>query len=225
MSTPTPMPPPPVQVPPIPASTTASTLPAAPPPPPAVDPLPTALQVKVMAGMFVSGVIAVAIGFLVGSYGPVVQRGGVFLAVYAVLAAASWLPPSVLSRRVDATLERWVRGSATGFYGMMALATFVHLELITMIDAVASFELSTGAIKQALIQRVIGFSQESLMNFVWGFAWPGNLFQNRAGLAPFVLVGLAWGLFRVGARVLPHASFVGGKRDSKKKKKKKAGKE
>lgn len=220
MSTPTPMQPPPVQDPPIPVSLAAPSVPSAPPPPPANDPLPTPLQVKVLAGLFVAGVVAVAIGFLVGAYGPVVQRGGVFLAVYSVLAAASWLPPSVLSRRIDATLERWVRGSATGFYGMMGLATFVHLELITMIDAVGSFELSAGAMKQALIQRVIGFSQESLMNFVWGFAWPGNLFQNRAGLAPFVLVGLAWALFRVGARVLPHANFQGGKREPKKKKKK-----
>jgi hypothetical protein len=193
-----------------------------PPPPPALDPRPTPLQYRILLTLFGAGLVAFVSGLLMSTReAMLVQRGGVFFAVYALVVAASWLPPSVLSRRIDATLDKWVRGSATGYYGMMALATFVHLEIGSLFDAVTGFEFSVAAVRDAAVQWLIGFSQESIMNLVWGFAWPGNLFQARAdAMLPGILVGITLLIFRACGRLLPHANFQGPKKYKKKKKKK-----
>jgi F0F1-type ATP synthase membrane subunit c/vacuolar-type H+-ATPase subunit K len=193
-----------------------------PPPPPALDPLPSTVQRSLLLGLLVVGIATFGAGLLIEArYGDLVERVGVFLAVYAVLVATSWLPPSVLTQRVDAALEKWVRGSATGYYGMMAFATFTHLEILSLFDAIVDFEPSMSALIEAPLKWLIGFSTESIMNFVWGFAWPGNLFQSRANaIGPGLVVGITWAVFALGAKVLPHASFQGGKRRPKKEKKK-----
>lgn len=193
-----------------------------PPPPPALDPLPSALQRSLLTGLFAGGILVFVVGLLLEArYATLVERVGVFCAVYAILVAASWLPPSVLSKRVDDALEKWVRGSATGYYGMMAFATFTHLEIQSVFDSIAEFELSMSSLIQAPMKWIIGVSVDSIMNFVWGFAWPGNLFQSRASaIGPALVVAITWGVFALGSKVLPHASFQGGKRRPKKEKKK-----
>ena len=194
-----------------------------PPPPPALDPLPSTLQRSMLIGLLASGTVIFVVGLLIDArYGDLVERTGVFFAVYAVLVAASWLPPSVLSKRIDDALEKWVRGSATGYYGMMAFATFTHLEILSVFDSIAEFDFSMSTLVEAPIKWIIGVSVDSIMNFVWGFAWPGNLFQSRASaIGPALVVAVTWAIFAFGAKVLPHASFQGGKRRPKKDKKKK----
>jgi hypothetical protein len=189
-----------------------------PPPPPALDPLPSTLQRSMLIGLLASGAVLFLAGLLIEArYGDLVERIGVFFAVYAVLVAASWLPPSVLSKRIDNALEKWVRGSATGYYGMMAFATFTHLEILSLFDGIAGFEMSMSALAQAPLKWLIGFSTDSIMNFVWGFAWPGNLFQTRANaIGPALVVGITWTVFAIGAKLLPHVNFTGGKRHPKK---------
>ena len=57
------------------------------------------------------------------------------------------------------------------------------------------------------------------MNLVWGFAWPGNLFQARVdAMMPAILVGSTLVIFRLCGKLLPHANFQGPKRNKKKKK-------
>jgi hypothetical protein len=192
-----------------------------PPPPPALDPLPSALQLRVLVGLFASGVVAFVVGLVIASpVAPLVQRGGVFGAVYALVVAASWLPANgPLAKRIDVLLDKWVRGSATGYYGMMALATFTHLEMQSALDAVTGFFAGLEQMFTSPISWVVEALKDSLMNLVWGFAWPGDIFQNRAGLAPVVLVVLTLGVFRLGSKLLPHATFAGPKRYKKKKSK------
>lgn len=188
-----------------------------PPPPPALDPLPSPLQRRLLVGLFAGGIAVFVAGLLIDARaGMLVERVGVFCAVYAVLVAASWLPPSVLSKRVDDALEKWVRSSATGYYGMMAFATFSHLEIQSLIDAVTGFEFGMPELFKAPLHWAIGAGMEALMNFVWGFAWPGNLFQSRApAIGPALVVAITWGVFAAGSKVLPHANFEGGKRRPK----------
>jgi hypothetical protein len=190
---------------------------AVPPPPPALDPLPSPLQRSLLLGLLIAGLATFLVGLMIDArYGHLVERVGVFLVVYAVLVAASWLPPSVLSKRVDDALEKWVRGSATGYYGMMAFATFSHLEIRSLFESIAAFDFSMSALVEAPMKWIVGVGLDSIMNFVWGFAWPGNLFQSRASaFAAGLVVAVTWGVFALGSRVLPHANFQGGKRRPK----------
>src|SRR5688572_11003033 len=103
----------------------SSHLPAAPPsvlppPPPALDPRPSLLQSRWLGVLFGVGLLLIFLGLaLHAATGLLLQRAGFFLATYAVLIGAAWLPAGVLSRRVDALVERWVRNSSGGFYGVM----------------------------------------------------------------------------------------------------------
>jgi hypothetical protein len=197
-----------------------------PPPPPPLDPLPTRAQSTMLASMFGAGALTALIGTLVDfRYAGLMQQGGAFFATYAALVAASWLPPSVLTRRVDKLLDRWVRNSATGYYGVMALAAFGVMEAESMIEGIANFDLdfSMGNLVQVIVQTVIGMSIDSIKNFGLAMGWPGTaVLSTPAGAMPgFLLVALTWGAFRIGSKVLPHASFELRKPKKAKKEKKK----
>ena len=180
-----------------------------PPPPPALDPRPTPRQRSVLLALFGTGAACVLAGLLLPApFGLPVQRGGCFLATYAALIAAAWLPASVLSRRVDALIERWVRNSSGGFYGVMALSVFLQLELVALASRLAGFEFSAQFLREAALQRLIGFSQDSIMSFVWGMAWPGRLLKDHGPQTTVALVVLAWLVFRASRGVLPHATFA-----------------
>lgn len=178
---------------------------AFPPPPPALDPLPSRLQQMTLLLLLVAGLLAALAGMLLTfQHHELLQHGGFFLMTYAVVMAASWLPPSVLSRRVDRLLERWVRNSSGGYYGVMALATFVQLELASLLDSIGGFEFAIPKVREFAIQTVVGFSMDSLMNFVWAMAWPWKLMPEHGFWAAAILVAATWGVFRVGREVLPH---------------------
>lgn len=181
-----------------------------PPPPPALDPRPTARQRQVLLALFGAGAGAVVGALLLpAAYVLPVQRGGFFLATYAVLVAAAWLPArGVLSRRIDALLERWVRNSSGGFYGVMALSVFLQLELVAAARRLAGFEPSLEFLRESALQRLIGFSQDSIMSFVWGMAWPGRLLKDHGPQATVALAAIAWIVFRASRGVLPHAAFA-----------------
>lgn len=178
---------------------------AFPPPPPALDPLPSRVQQITLLRLFVAGLLAALAGmWLSFQHHELLQHGGFFLMTYAVVMAASWLPPSVLSRRVDRLLERWVRNSSSGYYGVMALATFAQLELASVLDSIAGFEFAISKLREFAIQTAIGFSREAVMNFVWAMAWPWKLMPEHGLWPAAILVAATWGVFRLGREVLPH---------------------
>lgn len=176
-----------------------------PPPPPRIDPRPTPPQQRVLLGLASTGAILCTAGYLVDlDAARSLQRAGLFLLCYAGVVGSSWLPTGVLSRRVDAMLDRWVKQGASGYYGVMALATYVHLEMRTMAEAVMGFEFDQGLLRDVVIQWVTGFSLESVMNFAKAMAWPATLWGKQAtGLAPLLLVAGTWGAYELGRRYLP----------------------
>ena len=181
-----------------------------PPPPPRFDPRPTLWQQRLLLLLAGVGLALAAAGHAFElEVSKLLQRGGLFLVCYAAVVATSWLPPSVLSRRIDAFLERWVKNGASGFYGMMALATYAHLELGSLAKSIAGLELSLDWVTDVAIQAAIGFSIDSVMNFVWAMAWPATLWGrgNMGGIAPTVLIAVSWGVFELGRRYLPHTAL------------------
>jgi hypothetical protein len=190
-----------------------------PPPPPAVDPRPTRMQLQLLGGMFGLGALLALVGG-VGSfpYDIHVELGGMFLATYATLVALSWLPPSVFTRRIDKVLDRWVRNSTTGYYGVMALAAFLSLEIGAFVDGVLAFEFDLRAI---ILHRLMRFSVDSMINLGFAFGWPSLVTKNGQAMGAAVLVAVTWSLFHASARVLPHATFRKPKEKKEKKKKKK----
>lgn len=183
-----------------------------PPPPPRFDPRPTMLQQRLLIAFVSVGAIVVTLGYALDvSFARTLQRGGLFLLCYAGVVAASWLPASVLSKRLDAMLDRWVQHGASGYYGMMALATYVHLELRTVYESTLEFEFDSGFVRDALMQWVTGFSIESMLNFVKAMAWPGMLWgKQAAGLAPVILVAATWAAYELGRRFLPQPKMASG---------------
>lgn len=176
-----------------------------PPPPPRFDPRPNPWQQRLLLAVFVIGLLAIAVGHLLDlPHARHIQRGGFFAACYALVVAASWLPASVLSQRVDAMLDRWVSHGATGYYGMMALASYAYLEIRTITESITAFSFSRDWIRDALIHWATGFSIESVMNFVYAMAWPGLLWgKGGGGLAPVVLIATTWVIYEGGRRVFP----------------------
>lgn len=178
---------------------------ASPPPPPALDPLPSRIQQITLLLILVAGLSAALAGMLFSfEHHELLQHGGFFLMTYAVVMGASWLPPSVLSRRMDRLLDRWVRNSSGGYYGVMALATFAQLELASLLDSIAAFEFAIPQLREFAIQTAIGFSMDSVKNFVWAMAWPWKLMPEHGIWAAAILVALTWGVFRLGRELLPH---------------------
>lgn len=181
---------------------------ALPPPPPTLDPRPSRLQARWLGVLCGLGVALILVGLAwQGATGLLLQRAGFFLATYSLLISAAWLPSSVLSRRVDTLIERWVRNSSGGFYGVMALSVFLQLEAVAVVQRIADFELSTGALHKVLIQHLIGFSKDSIMSFVWGMAWPARLLRDHGGVATAVLAVAAWLVFRLSQRIVPHVGL------------------
>ena len=208
---------------PLPPATAASdALPAdaaLPPPPPAMSPRPTAFQLQLLVGLFAAGsLLAIVGGFGAFRYHMHVELAGMFFATYAAMVALSWLPPSVLTRRVDKLLDRWVRNSATGYYGVMALGAFIALEIPNFVDNLLNFELD---VKRMIMERVMRFSAQSLENFIKAMAWPGLVLPRGEFVGAAALVGATWGVFKATSRVLPHATFR--KRDKGGKKRKDRG--
>jgi hypothetical protein len=191
--------PPPVAAPALPAN------PTSPPPPPSVAPQPSAFQLQLLGGLFALGALLA----LVGGRGAFryhlhVELGGMFFAAYSALVALSWLRPGVLTRRVDKLLDRWVRNSATGYYGVMALGVSFSLEIANFFDNLLHFELD---VQRMILERVMRFSVQSLENFIKAMAWPGLVLSSGQLVGAAVLVGATWGVFRVTAKVLPQAAF------------------
>lgn len=128
---------------------------------------------------------------------------GLFLLTYAAVVAASWLPPSRLGARVDAFLDSQLKRGFTGFYGVMAIATFVSLETVGLFDDITGFELSTGQFVRMAVNWIIGFSIDSVLNLVWASIWPVRLMQGGGWLAMLIAIGLAYAVYRIGSEVFP----------------------
>lgn len=193
-----------------------------PPPAPTLDPGPDEVQRLLLVCVSVLGVAAIAAGSLLEwKEAPLLRQGGWFCVIYAAIVASSWLPEGRLSVRVDRLLDRWVRNSGSGYYGLMALAVFVPLELASTWQALTGWEWSREAIGSAVMQWITGFSMDSLRNFISAMIWPGHLVPEYGVGRAGVLFAATWGLFELGRRRLPQLRFDPARRAPGKEEKKK----
>jgi hypothetical protein len=181
----------------------------APPPPPALNPRPDPLQRTLLLALFACGVVAALAGWLLDfPKAALVERGGYFFATHALLVAAAWLPPSVLSRRVDQWLERWVGNASGGYYGMMALATFACLEFHSMLDGIAGFSLVDVDARDLVRELVIGAGVGWLQNFIAAMTWFMPIFADGGAPSGIVFIGVTWGVFVLSRRLIPPAALT-----------------
>lgn len=174
---------------------------------------PTHGQVSLLLAYLAAGMVLVLVAAALDGGGALAAwQLGLFLCCHAVIVAASWLPPQLSTRRLDAWLDRWVKDVGGGFYGLMALSSFVGMELSSLFDDLVGFELSPGSIATALVPWLLGFSLDSLINSLKAIVWPVFLLEDLSVAGALLTVGVAWALFAVGARVFPQPAFMTAKR-------------
>lgn len=178
-----------------------------PPPPPPIDPRPSRLQQQVLVALAAAGLLLLLAAWLLPAAARLLNLAGAFLCCYAAVVSASWLREGVLSRRIDRFLDRWVQSRASGFYGMMALSVYLRLECVALLDALQEFDPGGSWIRDLLLERLLGFSLQSLKNVVQALAWPGGLFGSRNGIWPLLAVACCWLVYEGGRRVLPQATL------------------
>ncbi|HET6603754.1 MAG TPA: hypothetical protein VFG21_05995 [Xanthomonadaceae bacterium] len=165
------------------------------------DAPPERFQRTVLAGVAVAGLLCLIVGWAADWF--VSLAFGLYLLTYCGVVAASWLPPGKLSGRVDDFLDHWIRSVASGFYGLVALSTFVALELGDLYGDLADFSLSRTAFTEFIVPWIIGFSIESMMNMLWSGLWPMRMAGEMGAPSTAVFAALAWGVFWMGSRVFP----------------------
>ena len=179
--------------------------PLLPPKPPSVNPAPDKVQRIILATLVGLGIVLTLAGLLEWlPYPDLVQRGGLFLVIYALLVAASWLPAGGLSQRVDKLLDDWVGKASSGWYGVMGIATFTKLELESILKSLRDFDPAHIDWSGAVMQWLMGFSLESLLNAVWASIWPFLLISNRGVAVAGTFIAATWAIYWCGGKLLPH---------------------
>lgn len=174
-----------------------------------VQPPPSARQRQALVVLAAAGTITLGLGLAFsGPTAALVQLFGAFLATYALVVASSWLPSGTVSARVDRFLDSWVSDVSSGFYGLVALASFGMMEAADLLDDLAAFDLGNLAIGEWLIPWLIGFSIDSVMNMIWSGLWPLRLASEQGMPATAVFAALAWGVFWLGSRLFPVAPLA-----------------
>lgn len=125
---------------------------------------------------------------------------GIFLLLHAAIAglvANSHQPwSSALQRRLRRTLVSY----GLGYYGLMTLARFLQLEAADLIDSWANLQWSW---RRFLIDWLIGFSVESMMNSIEAFQWPWKLLLRSGWPASLLVLAVTWLPYSLAARWLP----------------------
>lgn len=89
-----------------------------------------------------------------------------------------------------------------GFYGAVALTCFLHLEWARLQEEWLDLLLDPSV--RGIVQNIVQFSIDSIMNGIWAIAWPGFLgkvFDSR-GVWPAIVVGYA--VFEAGRFLVRH---------------------
>lgn len=164
-------------------------------------------QLALLALLGSAGLLVTAVALALLRYDALLLVG-LFLCSHAVIVAASWLPGGVLSARLDQKLDKWVADVGGGYYGLMALAMFLGLELQSLWSDVWDFDFSASAIGSAALPWIIGFSIDSVVNGIKAAVWPALLFVEAGAIGALAVVGLTWAVFAVGSKLFPQPSFL-----------------
>jgi len=128
---------------------------------------------------------------------------GCFLLLYGALIVLSRPFFSSLGRTLQARMHKAIVSSGVGFYGVMTLARFLQLELHDLLADLADFDPAQLQVRGLVMEWLIGFSVQSLMNSIDAFMWPLKLIQAHGLPGAGIVAGAAWGLYALGARVFP----------------------
>jgi len=133
---------------------------------------------------------------------PLVPLWCSFVLTYVGCAAISLLP-APLGRHVDRLLDQHLLRWGSGLYGVVALAVFLRLELLSFADSLREWP-GGGSFWRGLFRDwLFGFSMESLRNAISGVTWPAAIVTRHGwqGLVGFGLAAAA--VFGLGRRLLP----------------------
>lgn len=134
---------------------------------------------------------------------------GCFLLLYGTLIVLQRPFFSGLGKTLQKRMHMAIASSGVGFYGVMTLARFFQLELHDVLADLADLDLSQLRLRGLVLDWLIGFSMQSLKNSIDAFMWPLKLMSAYGKAGAAIVVGAAWGLYWLGARVFPdvHAAI------------------
>src|SRR5690606_10059746 len=104
---------------------------------------------------------------------PVYSLVGAFLVLHAALLLLSAFGELPLARKALRGMGTHVVNSGVGFYGLVTLSRFLHLEALDLIEGLEAGLPVT--MRELVKDWVIGFSLDSLMNTIEAFQWPWKL--------------------------------------------------
>jgi hypothetical protein len=162
------------------------------------------LQKRVMAVMFMAAAaLALAALLVQGVAGDAAALVAAFLFVYAAAALVSRLPAEWGGERGRAWIGKHVADLGKGFYGVMGLAVFLLLEIDTLRANFSGPEPIRAFLSELGLNWLIGFSLDSLMNFLQALVWPVRVLDTLGTNAALAIGGLCWGILWGVSRVLP----------------------
>ncbi|MCK7594751.1 hypothetical protein [Pseudomarimonas salicorniae] len=157
-----------------------------------------------VAGMLLVGMTLLGLGIA----GLLPEEGlagfvGCFLLVYAALMLLQHPRSQLLGDGVRKRLRSSIAQSGQGFYGLLCLGRFIQLEVHDLLEALGEFELGGQLLRSLLQDWLIGFSMESLMNFVQSVIWPVFMFSSHGMFKAGLVLAALWGLYRFGGWLFP----------------------
>ena len=96
--------------------------------------------------------------------------------------------------------NKWMQFGG-GFYGIMALWTFMVIELAEVIDFIRSFEIYETINQQIVIDLAIAFIKNSLMNFLTAITWFLHWLDEVPDNMRLVWFALAYGGYWAGLQL------------------------
>jgi len=109
------------------------------------------------------------------------------------------------SGTANSFVKKWMDFGG-GFYGVMALFTFIVLELGQIIDFLANFTSIADFIARIGLNMLIQQLLEALMNFVWSLIWPVAWLDRVGGVES----GAVWlAISYIGYRAGHHYARIG----------------
>jgi len=157
---------------------------------------------------FVSGLLLWLFGLLFIGPRWVPGAFGMFVMVHAGIVSVGSLPDEWISRRLDAVLDRWVRGKRGGAcYGIVAFSMFVGSELSDLFDPRDGLLSGWSFVEDQVWEHVIGFSAGSITHMISAAIWPWQMLAQSGALVTAIFAGCCWGVFSLARVWLPSPRF------------------
>ena len=115
----------------------------------------------------------------------------------------------VASKKLNPVHHKWMKFGG-GFYGVVALMTFVIVELGEIASFFGNFSENIGLFSRLSLDLVINFFIDSVMNFVTAIAWPWYWMQTIDSSDFWVWFLAAYGGYWIGAKAALRISDVEG---------------